>query len=74
MSEIKWHPFPQEKPKRKKLFLITVKDSDAEDSKMRVVCARWEKKSQRFWGHADWTVVAWRKFPKPFQPHRQKLQ
>ena len=62
MSEntVKWHPYPQEKPKKDILYIVTVKIRD----KTLTSDLKWSKRKFIFY---DKCVTAWAEMPEPYK-------
>lgn len=58
MTQVDWHPYPEEKPKREGVYLVTLKDEE--------VTSDWFN-SGYFRFYVD-DVIAWAERPKPFKP------
>lgn len=63
--EIGWRPFPEEKPKKSGLYLVTSRDH-ADDDEPAVSIDKFRKKTGHFWTKMDDDVLAWAKLPKPY--------
>lgn len=57
-NEVKWHPYPKEKPKREGVYLVTLKDEE--------VTSDWFN-SGYFRFYVD-DVIAWAELPEPYRP------
>lgn len=61
--KIKWHPFPEEKPKRTANCMVSISNYGAEytDSSW------WDSKEKQFENYLDSNVTAWAYMPRPYK-------
>lgn len=72
MTHVDWHPFPEEKPKKGGLYLVTFKEgAGTAFIKRRVGVAIYVKCIGEFGGPFSDHIVAWAEKPKPYQPEAQ---
>ena len=61
--KIKWHPFPEEKPKRAKNCMVSISCDGTEytDSSW------WNSKEKQFENYWDSVITAWAYMPRPYK-------
>ena len=68
MSETKtvWHPYPKEKPKRDKEYLVTCVHQDG--NKFIFIDFWFSATGEGEWFTAPEKVIAWAELPEPYRP------
>ena len=62
-NEVKWHPYPEEKPLQSGDFLVTVKKAECE-----IVMVRFYNDWGEKFNFNDKQILAWTELPEPYQP------
>ena len=72
MTQVEWHPYPKEKPKYKKNYLVTIDclddEYDEDDAYLATAIFYWVGDCFYDPFHPSWAVVAWAEPPKPYKP------
>lgn len=65
MTQVNWHPYPEEKPTKKDRYLISLDDGNGHQY---ITIAAFYK--DIFWGSGviDHIVIAWAELPEPYRP------
>lgn len=61
--EIKWHPFPEEKPKRMANCIVSISCDGTEFT----ASSWWDSKEKQFEDFWDSVIVAWAYMPRPYK-------
>lgn len=65
MTQVKWHPYPEEQPPKHDRYLVTIHSKD-DDEEEQVIIAYWDK---RRWLHPSNNLpIAWAELPEPYDP------
>ena len=60
-NKVKWHPYPQEKPPKEGLYLITLKFGNTKDVSMGYL-------TKDIYSN---TLIAWAEKPEPYNPEEK---
>ena len=75
-NKVKWHPYPEEKPKYKKNYLVTIycldDEYDEDDAYLTTAIFYWFGDCFFDPFHPCWAVVAWAELPKPYKPESKE--
>ena len=61
--KIKWHPFPEEKPKRAADYIVSL----SLDGTEYVTSSWWDSKEKQFSDYFDNIITAWAYMPRPYK-------
>lgn len=75
MSEntVKWHPYPEEKPKKEAPYLVTTKECDSSklDVGIDTFFADWKAFGLEYPKPKIHMVIAWAEKPKPYEEKKR---
>ena len=60
-----WHAFPEEKPKKDNLYVVTIDESF--NGRSPTSASWWDSREERFTDFEDSAVAAWAEMPKPYK-------
>lgn len=69
MTQVNWHPYPEEKPSKNDSYLVTRKSTlPIDDGKVFVDTLPWDEEDEHWRYCYNAPVLAWAELPEPYDP------